>query len=343
MKVLFVDSGRGGHHAIYLNNLVKSSVFQSICCLPEKNDGNNAKQYIIKYDPRKGIISYVRWMKEIASIAEMEQVDIVQFMQMDSIMRYFALGFRLLKNYKVTVIYHHFWEGFLRKLSYIRINKKVDSAVVHTQHIMNNLVAYGVNKVQKYEYPGFGKICDKVEKHSPVRLLAFGSTRYDKGLDILLEALNFVEEDFLLYIVGKEVHFDIKYIKEHIVQYKEKVYLDLRYVDDEEKEKYFLETDIVVLPYRRIFDGASGPLTDGVIKEKAIIGPNHGSIKRLIEENHIGYTFDSESSSSLAEVITKAVRSDFVYDEKAKNYKMFISPERMRKEYERLFLYLMNT
>lgn len=343
MNVLFVDSGKGGHHAIYLNNLVNSDVYQSVCCLPIENTGNKVKQYIIKYDPRKNIVSYIKWIIKVASIADKEHADIVQFMQMDSLMKYFGLGFRKLKKErKIVIVYHHFWKGFFRKLSYVLIAKRVDYVVVHTQLIMDKLTSYGVNNIRKFEYPGFGRICNKVRKHLPARILAFGSIRYDKGLDILLEALKLVKDDFFLYIVGEEIDFDKEYIDKHISQYREKVFLDLRFVDDEEKERYFEETDIVVLPYRRIFDGASGPLTDGVIKEKVIIGPNHGSIKHLIEENHIGYVFCSESPYSLAEMISRAIRTDFIYDEKALCYREYISPERMRREYEELLMSLMD-
>ena len=342
MKILFVDIACDGHHIIYLKNLVESKIYQSIICLPVQCNEINAKQYIVKTNPSRDLISYIRWIKEIASIADIEQIDIILIMHMDSLMRYFSLYLGNLKKFGIIVIYHHLWSGFLRKLSYLLISRKIDYAVVHTQPVEDKLMSYGIKNIKRLEYPGFGAADNNKAIHSPRRLLAFGATRYDKGLDILLEALNLVKENFILYIVGKDTYFDRKYISEHSAQYKDKIYLDLRVVSDKEKEEYFAQTDIVILPYRKIFDGASGPLGDGVIKEKVIIGPNHGSIRYLIEENHIGYTFSSESPESLAEVISKAIKMDFTYDEKAINYKKYLLPERMRHEYEALFLSLVN-
>jgi len=36
-------------------------------------------------------------------------------------------------------------------------------------------------------------------------------------------------------------------------------------------------SDVILLPYRRIFKGVSGPKTEGVTREKCIIGLNEGS------------------------------------------------------------------
>ncbi len=35
MKVLFVDIANDGHHVVYLKNLVRSKLYQSIILLPE--------------------------------------------------------------------------------------------------------------------------------------------------------------------------------------------------------------------------------------------------------------------------------------------------------------------
>ena len=85
------------------------------------------------------------------------------------------------------------------------------------------------------------------------------------------------------------------------------------------------------------FDGASGPLTEGVNHKKMIIGPDHGSLGRIIEEHHLGYTFESENVLSLHDVIKTALEDDFSYDETADEYRNSLSPDTMRKQYESLF------
>mgnify|MGYP000270178661 CR=1 FL=1 len=64
--------------------------------------------------------------------------------------------------------------------------------------------------------------------------------------------------------------------------YKERVHLYLNYLSDEELEMAFQAVDVIVLPYRKTFNGASGPLGEGVGKEKMIIGTNYGSIGDII-------------------------------------------------------------
>ena len=338
MKVLFVDIANDGHHVVYLKNLVRSKLYQSIILLPEILTEIDVKQYPAKNDPSENIFFYMKWLHEIKSIAKIEKVDIILFMQMDPLMKYFAFGLSKLKEFKVIIIYHHFWNGFFRSLSYRCIARKVEISIVHTQTILEKFKSYGIKNVIKIEYPAFGDVCKKSQMHIPKRLLFFGATRYDKGLDILLEALKNIKEDYFLFIVGQDTYFDKKFIEKHIEEYKERVYLDLRFVNDQEKEKYFIETDIVILPYRRIFDGASGPLTDGVIKEKIIIGPNHGSIRDVIEKNHIGYTFESESVSSLTQVISKAINTEFIYDKRAIRYKKYLAPIGCLKNMKQCFI-----
>lgn len=47
----------------------------------------------------------------------------------------------------------------------------------------------------------------------------------------------------------------------------------------EEEFAYASEAaDIIVLPYRKIFSGASGPLGEGVWKRKCIVGPMEGNL-----------------------------------------------------------------
>lgn len=68
---------------------------------------------------------------------------------------------------------------------------------------------------------------------------------------------------------------------------------------DEEFEMAIQAVDAIVLPYRKTFNGASGPLGEGVAKGKMIIAANHGSLGDIVEKNHLGYTFESENIEAL--------------------------------------------
>ncbi len=336
MKILFVEYNIGGHHHIYLHNLVSSTAYDSVVCIRQRNELYECPVYYSDLIPEESLKAYLTWLDEVKNAADTECVDIIMFMEMDGLMKFFGAGLSKLSKYRLVLIYHHYWPGFARKISYRCIDRYVSATVVHTAENTACLEACGVKNVQSFEYPAFGKRFIDVPFHAPRKLLAFGTTRNDKGLDILLKALENVRVPFCLEIVGHEGRFDRKYIEEHTKDYSDSVSTDLRFVNEDEKDAYFADTDIVVLPYRKEFDGASGPLTEGVNQGKMIVGPDHGSLGRIIRENHLGYTFESENPESLCEALQKALIDEFEYDETARKYRNSLSPEYMREEYESL-------
>ena len=141
-----------------------------------------------------------------------------------------------------------------------------------------------------------------------------------------------------MIIAGKPSYFSGKQIEELTAAYTDKVSCFLYFISDELMNKLFSVADIVVLPYRKIFSGASGPLTAGVSLEKIIIGPDYNSLGALIKDNHLGYVFTPECIDSLKIAIESAVENDFDCDSFYKEYKNRISPKCFIKSYEHLYL-----
>ena len=228
---------------------------------------------------------------------------------------------------------------------------KISYGVVHTKSLLEKATQLGIRNCVHIEYPQFSerknfsrsesrKYFSIPDDNVPV-LAAIGGTRFDKGLDILLDALNYVNVPFYLLIAGKEVAFDKAFIDEKSKSYNNKVFTKLSYLTDDEISLATNAADIIILPYRQSFDGASGPLADGVEFEKQIIGPEHGSVGDLIRTNHIGRTFRTENSQDLSKVIELALQSDFSYDETAVSYKKTLSPDEFRRKYDDLYRKLM--
>ena len=69
----------------------------------------------------------------------------------------------------------------------------------------------------------------------------------------------------------------------------------------------------------------------GVAAKKGIIGPDHGSLGSAIAENHLGYVFETESVSSLASVLDRALAEQFEYDEVAEAYRSKLTVARFRE------------
>lgn len=334
-RVLFVDHVSDGHHLSYAKTLLSSKEIRSTIIFPEE-----IREAIhLPYANLSGfhVFSYLKWIKEVKKIAEEKQIQIVHFLDGNPLVNYQGWGMGWLKKYKAVITYHLHFRNKLKDRGHRKLQKKAVS-VVHTDKLHTIFEAlYGKN-VRHIEYPDF-LIEEGVEaeKHEVKTLLALGSTRYDKGLDLLLEALNLVRQPFRLIIAGSMDAFDEAFIREKTKAYQDKVTLLLRYLSDEEVKDCFKQSDIVVLPYRNSFEGASGPLTEGVGYYKTIIGPNRGSIGTIIKNNHVGYTFKGEDVNSLAETIEQAIEADFVYDDVAKEYRDYLTPERFRRDYIELY------
>lgn len=346
MKILFVDFDTNGHHGIYLKTLLGLASADSILVLPQKVEGYIENQYCIKNLGRNmNYNQYRKVLHEIKAITEKENPDIIHILSGDFLYRYFGLGLNILAG-PVLVTFHHMIFTRIRCISYKQIFKKVDCGIVHTDYIRENLNNIGINNVSKIEYPCFEgvSIADKMilrDKYGIPKdrkvMLAFGGTRYDKGLDILLAALREVKSGFHLVIAGKAEDFGKEFIDEEIKDYRENVTYYLDYIEETKMEELFALCDIVILPYRRKFAGASGPLTTGVAYGKMIIGPDCNSVGDIIEQNHLGMVFQAEDVMSLSETIKKSLEYDLVYDDKALEYKLTLTRDGFIGKYKTIY------
>ena len=337
---MYVDYSIEGHHLEYLKHLSENSEYDSFAVLPEKVEELTLKQIVYPHLDlkEKKLSAYLKHMKTIKKIAIQEKADVIHFLDGDSTMRYFDAGYRYLKKFRTVVTFHHLFPGKLRELSMKSILRKVSMAVVHTDEIETKIKNYGCKNVMTIHYPCFLSVNPmEKEKKSVKTLLSLGGTRYDKGLDILLDALKNVQEDFRLVIAGKEEFFTKTFIKEVTKSYGDKVDLRLKFLSNEEMLECLQMSDIIVLPYRKEFDGASGPLCEGTYLGKMIIGPNHGSLGAIIKNNHLGYCFESENAKNLAVCISDALKTEFVYDQYALDYQKSLNPEFFLQKYTALY------
>jgi len=66
--------------------------------------------------------------------------------------------------------------------------------------------------------------------------------------------------------------------------------------------------DVLILPYRKIFSGQSGPLTLAAKYGLPVIGTNVGEIGSTIEENDLGIVIEPEDPQMLAQAIREFFR-----------------------------------
>lgn len=345
MKIVFVETNVDGHHKLYLQELIKDKTDFTVILPQTCKDIPEDRQIIVKYDNKRLKFSvYRKWLKNVYKIIKEEKPDIVHFLYGDIFYRFF--GFGLKKKYNTVITFHVLRRSFLRDLSLRRIFSKIEKGVVHTKTIYDELKGLKINNTVHIEYPSFNStIC--YPKGSSRKffalpenkkiLAAVGGTRADKGLDLLLEALKDVKKPFHLLVAGDNVSFSEKYIEEHAAPFIEHVTIFMKYLTDEEYSMVIDACDIAVLPYRKIFNGASGPLTDFAAMKKAVIGPSHGSMGEIIEDNHIGITFESENLKELSLAIEKMLDGEFVFDEIAEKYIETLKVKNFKKKYDELY------
>lgn len=198
-----------------------------------------------------------------------------------------------------------------------------DHIFVHTESARSELIdGFGVRNSRITVIP-FGinnavPITDLSESEARQRLgigsdkkvlLFFGRiTRY-KGLDCLIEAFRCLlakGDDYVLVVAGRpenDYRSSWSAIQEEIRGEAESGRIILRadHIPDEETEVYFKAADVLVLPYRQIYQ--SGVLFLGYSFGLPIVASDLSSLKDEIIDGKTGFTFKAADPNDLAAVI----------------------------------------
>lgn len=305
MKIYLIDNGLdlnpknnlGGHNYIYRKTLSKIEGTE----IMDKKEifVTSREKFFLAIKQKK---EYLRTVPN-NSIAHLLQLDI--FYTSPS-----AIKMLNHKGIKVIGTLHWYPKSITKKILLRYSASFMDKIIVHSEFIKNQLCSIGIKNVEVVDYPVFyekSKISSSNNKSNKIKVTCLGGTRYDKGLDILMNAFEYIDKEVKnkieFILVGKEK--DIKYddIRRKANQYKISVNIDSRIVSEDEYWEYVNDTDVILLPYRKIFTGNSGPMTDGIYLDKYIIGPDAGNLGYLIKKHDLGSTFIQEDSKDLAKKI----------------------------------------
>ena len=134
-----------------------------------------------------------------------------------------------------------------------------------------------------------------------------------KGLELLLHALPSVlkkNKNLTLVIAGKAWENDFAFYQEIIDRRKiqESCILHTRFIPEEDVAHYYCASDLVVLPYKKIYQ--SGVLMMALSYEKPVLVSDLPSLKEMIEDNVNGFLFKSENPHDLANKINQVLRDE---------------------------------
>jgi D-inositol-3-phosphate glycosyltransferase len=146
-------------------------------------------------------------------------------------------------------------------------------------------------------------------------VLFFGNIAPYKGLEFLVAAFQKVRarhDKYRLIIAGWPKNCDeywamVREVLEKNVQSGEAL-LRAEYIPDDDTELYFKAADVLVLPYRYIYQ--SGVLFLGYSFGLPILAADVGSLKEEIVEGKTGFVFRAEDSDDLAATIERYFASD---------------------------------
>lgn len=135
-------------------------------------------------------------------------------------------------------------------------------------------------------------------------LLFFGLIREYKGLDILLKAMDLLNDQYQLIIAG-ECYGDFKTYQDIIdsLRNKNNIKVIEEYIPDEMVSTLFSASDVLVLPYRDATQ--SGVVAVAYQMETPLIATNVGALGETIRNGSTGMVVDNTTPEALANSINQ--------------------------------------
>ncbi|WP_234123159.1 glycosyltransferase family 4 protein [Clostridium hydrogenum] len=367
MKALFFDLKNDGHHFFYNHNVMKLQGVDTKYYVTS-NSIENEKEELLNNDgvtvvKIKALASnnrIIRMFSELLVLFKMRKmihklnIDVAILLYLDHIIipLYMLQVFLPVKSKLIATLH---W--FPNRSSKLKLLKKLSDkglrVIVHTEDVKKRLEAAGINNVELVYYPTLKtSSIDKLTAKNKLNLklvkeyktiLYFGGTRFDKGVDILLDALEKVNSSANIIIAGQEQTFKREFIEEKLSHLANKnVVLNLGYVKDEEVELYFKSSDIVVLPYRKIFNGESGILTEAINNKNLVVVPNIIHFPSVVSKYSNGVIYEAENIVDLGEKLQYTIKNIDVFqsgiDEAFEDYKEKHSIKNFIKNYEKIII-----
>ncbi len=187
-----------------------------------------------------------------------------------------------------------------------RLADRMDAVIVHTRHGAE-LLGGGEN-VHVIPHGAFEHLTHQAdERPLPPELaqverpvvLYFGVVRPYKGVDVLVEAFQQVE-DAELWVVGRPLGVSMERLRR--LAPPGRVRFVERYVTDAELPAFFRRADVVALPHRNV--DVSGVLFAGLAFGKAMVLSDVGGFSELVADHGAGLLVPPGDSDALAGAIS---------------------------------------
>lgn len=221
--------------------------------------------------------------------------------------------------------------------------------IVMSDTVKNDLLEFQPNarykQVQHPLYDHFGarvdrkQACEKlmIDPEKKI-LLFFGFIRSYKGLDILLDALDALPDDYLLIIAGEVYgNFDEydKMIRDRNLWNKVKLFV--RYISDDEVPLLFSAADVCILPYKSATQ--SGIVGISYHFDLPVITTDVGGLKEMITPFGTGMVVDEPKQNKLSAAISDYFNMQMrpIFEGNIKKYKQIANWKSLAKDIMSLY------
>jgi len=339
MKVVIIDqiSKVNYKYTFSLCNQLVNNDVDLILINDQKKDMNECKidykQWFNSTEDSNKIskgINYISAWRKVISLIKEKKIDIlhVQWFLLSPIDYYFISKAKKL-GIKILVTIHDILP-FNTKFYDYKYHKKIyqiaDSIIVQgevNKTKLLNLFPDIENLQSKTVYIPHGNFVDYVEEvkkndarkylnlpENKVILLFFGQIKKVKGLDVLIKAMKQVcdkRKDVLLVIAGKvwDDNFEVydKLINENGLT--DFIRGDIKYIADEDVKYYFGSSDVVILPYKNVYQ--SGVVQLAYSYKKPVIATNVGAFKEVVENEISGLLVPPDNVECLSNAILSMI------------------------------------
>lgn len=338
-----IDSwvGEGNEYALYICKELKKAGVNISLIVPEDNIDKEIFDFpFLPLCPTKAknisklnkMLRYYKYLLNIYKLIRKEEYDVVHF-QFFRRRRIESLYFLILKLMGIKLAYtvHDISpldESKLDHLFNLLVYKAADILIVHSNLNKKTLSEQTKLKEEKIMVMPHGDfdsyVPDRVISKSEARqifelsqennvILFFGAIKEYKGLDILSNSISLASKKInnLAFIIAgeagdaetKKIVLKCRDILSRLPKNVKVIFHD-EFIPINEVAKYFIASDIVVLPYRRVTHSGIPHLAFSF--GRPIIASNVGDFQEIIEEGKNGFVLSSNTHENLSEKIIQA-------------------------------------
>ena len=136
-------------------------------------------------------------------------------------------------------------------------------------------------------------------------ILMFGTLRRNKGVDVLLKAMDLIDSQSIRLVIAGRGFSDIEAQVTAAAHRDPRIRAEIRYLTGPEKDALYRQADLVVLPYST-FSSQSAVLHDAYSHKLPVIVTDVGALGDAVREDQTGWVIGANSVEQLATALEHA-------------------------------------